>query len=155
MIILIGGNVHFQLSKIWIEQKSARIPQSTGAQIKACVSLLCVGATSKLKLSYGKCFYKKFNFLSRAIFGPIFGPNTNINIFEKTNFQYLYLNIQYSETNIRISKYIHIFALYNTKFLIKYEYEYIRKVKFPIFVFEYPIFGVKSLNIQIYSPYTG
>ena len=119
------------------------------------MSLLCVGATSKLKLSYGKCFYKKFNFLSRAIFGPIFGPNTNINIFEKSNFQYLYLNIQYSETNIRISEYIHIFALYNTNFLIKYEYEYIRKVKFPIFVFEYPIFGVKSLNIRIYSPYTG
>ena len=36
----------------------------------------------------------------------------------------------------------------NIDFLTKYEY--IRKVKFPIFVFEYPVFGDKYSNIQIY-----
>ena len=34
------------------------------------------------------------------------------NLPEKSNFQYSYLNIQYSETNIPISEYIHIFALH-------------------------------------------
>ena len=36
----------------------------------------------------------------------------------------------------------------NIELLTEYEYEYIRKVEFPIFVFEYPIFGDKNLNIQ-------
>ena len=39
----------------------------------------------------------------------------------------------------------------NIDFLTEYEYEYIRKVEFPIFVFEYPVFGDKYSNIQIYS----
>ena len=38
----------------------------------------------------------------------------------------MYSNIQYSETNVRISEYICIFALYKTQFLNEYEYEYIR-----------------------------
>ena len=39
----------------------------------------------------------------------------------------------------------------NIDFSTEYEYEYIRKVEFPIFVFEYPVFGDKYSNIQIYS----
>ena len=35
----------------------------------------------------------------------------------------------------------------NIDFWTEYEYEYIRKVKFLIFVFEYPVFGDKYSNI--------
>ena len=31
------------------------------------------------------------------------------------------------------------------------EYEYLHKVEFPIFVFEYPVFGDNFSNIRIYS----
>ena len=75
----------------------------------------------------------------------------NMNLFEKSNCWYLYSNKQYSETYIRISKYIWIIALHQRQFLIEFEYEYIRKVDFPIFIFEYPIFWDKYLNIRIYS----
>ena len=75
----------------------------------------------------------------------------NTNIFAKLNFQYSYSNIQYSETKIRIFEYIRIFALYKRQFLTEYEYEYIRRIKFTIFVFEYQIFGDKYSNIRIYS----
>ena len=39
----------------------------------------------------------------------------------------------------------------NIDFLTEYEYEYIRKVEFPIFVFKYPVFRDKNSNIWIYS----
>ena len=35
----------------------------------------------------------------------------------------------------------------NIDFRTEYEYKYIRKVKFSIFIFEYPEFGDKYLNI--------
>ena len=74
----------------------------------------------------------------------IFWPNMNTNIFGKSNLWYSYSNIQYSETNIWISENIWIFGLYKRQFLPEYEYEYIRKVTFPILVFKYPIFVDKS-----------
>ena len=49
--------------------------------------------------------------------------------------------------NIRM--YLKIHPLLKT-ILIKYDYKYIQKVKFPIFIFEYTIFGEKYLNIRIY-----
>ena len=42
----------------------------------------------------------------------------------------------------------------NIDFLTQYNYEYIWKIKFPIFVYEYPVFGDKYLNIFEYLPFT-
>ena len=50
-------------------------------------------------------------------------------VFEYPVFGDQYSNIQYSETSIRISEYIWIFALYWRQLLIEYEYEYIQLIE--------------------------